>query len=155
MRICGEKQSAVGKLLNRYKLNIPEYCSMNFRLKFNRQYLILSLLFFLIEVLIALYVDDSFIRPYFGDFLVVILIYCFVKSFLNTPFWQTALGVLIFSYGVETLQYFNIVETLGLQHSKLARIVIGSSFEWLDVVAYTAGIALVIFVEKIIIRNKK
>ena len=128
---------------------------MNYHLKLNPQYLILSLLLFLIEVLIALYVDDSFIRPYLGDFLVVILIYCFVKSFLNTPFWPTALGVLIFSYAVETLQYFNIVEKLGLQHSKVARIVIGSSFEWLDLVAYTGGIALVLVVEKIILRSKK
>ncbi|AEE48525.1 DUF2809 domain-containing protein [Haliscomenobacter hydrossis] len=116
-------------------------------MKLNLKYLVLTLLLFLTEVLIALYVDDGFIRPYLGDFLVVILIYCFVKSFLNTPVWPTALGVLAFSYAVETLQYFNIVEKLGLQHSRLARIVIGSSFEWLDLVAYTGGIILVLLIE--------
>ena len=128
---------------------------MNYRLKLNSQYLILTLLLFLTEVLIALYIHDGFIRPYLGDFLVVILIYCFVKSFLNTPVWPTAIGVLAFSYAVETLQYFNIVQKLGLQHSKVARIVIGSSFEWLDLVAYTGGIALVLVVEKTILRSKK
>lgn len=67
-------------------------------------YLRATLFLFLIEVLIALYAHDRIIRPYIGDLLVVILIYCFVKSFLNTPVWPTAIGVLIFSYTIEVLQ---------------------------------------------------
>jgi hypothetical protein len=116
-------------------------------LKFSPFYAILTLLLFITEVLIALFVHDQFIRPYIGDFLVVILIYCFVKSFLNTPVMPTALGVLLFAYTVEVLQYFRIVEVLGLQHSRAARIIIGSSFEWLDMLAYTLGILVVVLVE--------
>ena len=117
-------------------------------LKFNRQYFVLATLLFITEVLIALYVHDSIIRPYGGDFLVVILIYCFVKSFINTPVLPTAIAVLLFSYIVETLQYFNIVSRLGLQNCNLARIIIGTSFAWTDIFAYTAGIAIVLFIEK-------
>ena len=117
-------------------------------LKFSPFYFIAALLLFITEVLIALFVHDQFIRPYIGDFLVVILIYCFVKSFLNTPVVPTALGVLVFAYTVELLQYFRIVELLGLQHSKAARIIIGSSFEWQDMLAYTMGILIVVLVEK-------
>ena len=117
-------------------------------LKINLFYSILTLLLLGVEVLIALFVHDQFIRPYIGDFLVVILIYCFVKSFLNTRVLPTALGVLLFAYTVELLQYFRIVEVLGLQHSRAARIIIGSSFEWLDMLAYTLGILMVILVEK-------
>lgn len=117
-------------------------------LKFSLFYSILALLFLGIEILIALFVHDRFIRPYIGDFLVVILIYCFVKSFLNTPVLPTALGVLIFAYSVEVLQYFRIVEVLGLQYSRAARIIIGSAFEWQDMLAYTAGIVAVILVER-------
>ena len=117
-------------------------------LKINLFYSILTLLLLGVEVLIALFVHDQFIRPYIGDFLVVILIYCFVKSFLNTRVLPTALGVLLFAYTVELLQYFHIVEVLGLQHSRAARIIIGSSFEWLDMLAYTLGILMVILVEK-------
>lgn len=116
--------------------------------KINPNYLFVTLILFLIEILIALFVHDQFIRPYIGDFLVVILIYCFVKSFLNTPVLPTALGVLLFAYSVEILQYFRIVEVLGLQHSRAARIIIGSAFEWQDMLAYTAGITAVILAER-------
>jgi hypothetical protein len=123
-------------------------------LKFNRVYFILSVLLFGIEILIAKFVHDQFIRPYVGDLLVVILIYCFIKSFLDTPVLPTALFVLLFSYTVETLQYFHIVERLGLQESKFARIIIGTSFEWIDMVAYTLGIIFVLCFEKIVADRK-
>lgn len=117
-------------------------------LTFNKKYFGLTILFFVIEVLIALYVHDTIIRPYVGDVLVVILIYCFIKSFLKLPVLQVALFVLLFSFGVEFLQYLNIVEKLGLQNSKTARTVIGTSFAWIDLVCYIAGIIIVLIPEK-------
>ncbi len=83
-----------------------------------------------------------------GDLLVVILIYCFIKSFFIFSVKQTAIGVLIFSFAIEFLQYFKLVDLLGLEHNKLARIVIGSSFSWEDLIAYLAGILFVLFAEK-------
>ena len=47
-------------------------------------YIISFLVIFCIEVLIALYVRDRFIRPYVGDMLVVVLVYSFVRIFLPT-----------------------------------------------------------------------
>ena len=79
---------------------------------FNPKYFLLTILLFVTEVLIAVYLHDGFIRPYFGDFLVVILIYCFVKSFANIPVIKTAVGVLLFSYFVEMTQYFKLVKWL-------------------------------------------
>jgi Protein of unknown function (DUF2809) len=70
-----------------------------------------------------------------------------VKSFVNTPVVKTALAVLIFSYRIETLQYFHIVDKLGLHISRVARIIIGTLFEWTDLSAYTFGIALVVYLE--------
>ena len=127
---------------------------MNRVLKFNRVYFILTLVILLIEILIARFAHDQIIRPYFGDFLVVILIYCFVKTFLNTPVISTSIAVLIFSYLVETMQYFHIVNKLGLQHSSVARIIIGTSFEWIDIIAYTCGIAVIILLEMMISKRK-
>jgi hypothetical protein len=95
------------------------------KLRFNWLYFALTVLILVIEVLIAVYLHDGFIRPYAGDFLVVILIYCFVRSFLQTPVMPMALAVLVFSYLVETLQYFNFVKLIGLEHSRIARIIIG------------------------------
>jgi hypothetical protein len=119
------------------------------------KYGLLALLLFGIEVLIALYLHDRIIRPYIGDLLVVILIYCFVKALVNAPVFPTALGVLLFAYAVETLQYFHVVELLGLGHSKLARVIIGSSFEWMDMLAYTLGIGLVLSIETIWYQKEK
>ena len=61
---------------------------------------------------------------------------------------MTAVSVLLFSYTVEILQYLKIINVLGLQHSGIARIVIGTSFEWIDLLAYTAGVVIILFVEK-------
>ena len=52
--------------------------------KFNWPYFIVALYSFLTELLIALFVRDMNVRSYGGDFLVVTLIYCTIKSFLVT-----------------------------------------------------------------------
>jgi hypothetical protein len=114
---------------------------------FNKNYFLVTIILFLTEVGIALFINDDFIRPYFGDTLVVILIYCFIKSFFTFPVMPTAIGVLLFSYFIETLQYIRIVHKLGWQDNKLASTVIGTAFAWEDLLAYTAGIILVLLLE--------
>lgn len=117
-------------------------------LTFNKNYFGLAILIFIIEVLIALFVRDTFVRPYLGDVLVVILIYCFARSFLNVPVLTLAFVVLAFAFTVEFLQYVDIIETLGLEGSAVARTVIGTSFAWKDLLAYVAGFVLIVVVEK-------
>jgi Protein of unknown function (DUF2809) len=117
-------------------------------LRFYKHYFLLTILLFIIELLIGVFVHDTIIRPYIGDMLVVVLIYCFIKSFCNTPVVATAIAVLLFSFTVEILQYFKVVEILGLQNSKIARIIIGSSFSWMDMLMYAIGIVLVLWAEK-------
>lgn len=115
---------------------------------FNKKYFFLSFFLFFIEILIALYLNDRIIRPYIGDVLVVIMIYCFFKTFHNGPVTITGLSVLLFAYIVETLQYFKLINYLGLQNSRLANIILGNSFEWIDMMAYTVGIAIVLCLER-------
>jgi hypothetical protein len=115
---------------------------------FNKHYFGFTILLFLVEVLIALFVNDTFVRPYLGAVLVVILIYCFIKSFFKLPVLTIATFVLIFSFTIEFLQFLNIVEKLHLEKSKIARTVLGTSFSWIDLLTYIIGIAIVIFIEK-------
>ena len=122
--------------------------------QFNRNYFVITILLLLLEIAIALYVHDNFIRPYFGDFLVVILLYCFLKSFVKVSVWVAAALVLLFSFAIESAQYLNLVEKLGLQHSKIAKVVLGNSFAWMDLLAYTLGILAVIIMEKILFKTK-
>lgn len=121
--------------------------------RFHKTYFLLAVVLFLVEVYIGMYVHDALVRPYGGDFLVVILLYCLLKSFVNIPVVPAAAGVLLFSYLIEGLQYLRIVEWLGLQHNRLARVVIGTAFAWSDIIAYTLGILLVLVVEKTLIRR--
>lgn len=100
------------------------------------------LLLFCMEVLIALYVHDSFVRPYLGDVLAVIVVYCFVRVFLPERVRLLPLCVFLFAAGVEVLQYFQLVDRLGLADNRFLRILLGSVFDWKDIVCYTAGCAL-------------
>lgn len=121
---------------------------MKNKFTFNKNYFEVAVLLFIIEVFIALYVRDNFIRPYFGDFLVVILIYCFLKSFWNASPLLVGVITLLFSYVIEIGQYFQLVYRLGLGDSELARVVIGTGFAWEDMLAYTLGILFVLIFEK-------
>jgi Protein of unknown function (DUF2809) len=116
-------------------------------MKFSKGYFILAVLLFVIEVLIALFVRDRFIRPYGGDVLVVMLVYCAVRSFFVLRPLPLAIGVLIFSFTVEFLQYLNIVDILGLRNSEVASTVIGTLFEWGDLLAYVVGIVIILIFE--------
>jgi hypothetical protein len=117
------------------------------KLKFNKYYFITFLILFCTEALIAIYLKDGFLRHTFGDYLVVILLYCFFKSFINGKSFQVALAVLILSYLIEFFQGINLLEVLNLQNNHIARIVLGSTFSIIDLIAYTFGIITILIFE--------
>ncbi|MEM1278992.1 MAG: DUF2809 domain-containing protein [Cyanobacteria bacterium P01_H01_bin.152] len=119
-------------------------------MRFKPYYFVWSVSLFIIELTIALFIRDDFIRPYLGDVLVVILIYAFVRAFFKVAIIPAAIGVWVFAFGVEVLQYFKIVEVLGLASSAIARTVIGTTFVWEDLLAYTAGVVILLGLEKAI-----
>ncbi|MEO9954811.1 DUF2809 domain-containing protein [Nonlabens sp.] len=113
-------------------------------------YIAAAVLLLIIEILIERYAHDNFVRPYLGDLLVVILIYAIVMACSKIKVWTGAVATLLFSYAIETAQYLQIVSLLGLEGNKFARIVIGTSFSWWDMLMYTLGFITVIILEKII-----
>ena len=117
-------------------------------MRFIGYYLGWTVSLFLIELSIALWVNDDFVRPYLGDVLVVILIYAFVRAFFKVAIVPTAIGVLVFAFAVEILQYFKIVELLGWESSAIARTIIGTTFTWEDLIAYTVGVGILLALEK-------
>ncbi|WP_304064960.1 DUF2809 domain-containing protein [Pedobacter glucosidilyticus] len=114
---------------------------------FSKKYFFWTLVLFIVELSIALYIRDAFVRPYVGDYLVTIFIYCFVRTFFKIKIWKVCLAVLLFSYMVEVLQYFHIVNVLGLQNNIIMKTAIGYGFEWWDLLAYTLGIVTVLILE--------
>ena len=113
-----------------------------------KKYLLLTIILFITEVCIALFVKDKFIRPYLGDVLVVIFMYCFVRAFFKIKVNLAIISVLLFSYIIEILQYFNLVSLLNLEKYKIAKIVLGSTFSWGDILCYTIGALVILFFEK-------
>ena len=99
-------------------------------------------------MIIATYFNDDFIRPYVGDMLVVILIYCFIRIIIPSKLSLLPLYVFIFALSVEVLQYLQIVKFLGLEDNSLAKIIIGSTFDWKDIICYAVGCILIFTVEK-------
>ena len=116
---------------------------------FNGKYLLPAIIIFLTEIGIALFVKDTLVRPFVGDVLVVVLIYCAVRIFLNSDYRLSALGVFVFACVIEILQYFDYVKLLGLEHNRILSTALGRTFEWSDFAAYFAGFLLIMTGEKI------
>jgi len=117
------------------------------KLGFSKKYAVLSIGLLLVEISIALFIHDNIIRPLVGDMLVVILIFTICRTVLKANNLRLALCVLIFSFAVEIAQYFDLVSILGLQNFELARTIIGTTFDFHDLLAYSAGILLIFIVE--------
>ena len=110
-------------------------------------YAVASLFLLLIEVIIALYVHDDFIRPYVGDMLVVIVIYTFIRIIVPEKCKLIPLLIFLFAVGVELLQLANIVEILGVEDNKFLKILIGSVFDIKDIVCYAVGCVILCMYE--------
>lgn len=118
-------------------------------------YALITLGLLAVEVLIALFVHDKFIRPYIGDVLVTVLICTFLRIFIPKGVKLLPLYVFIFAASVEVMQYFNIVEVLGLADNRFFSILIGSVFDVKDIVCYGVGCVAVYLAEKIFQKNEK
>lgn len=116
---------------------------------FKRNYFFITVLLFLIEVFIAAFVRDAIIRPYAGDFLVVMLLYSFLRSFTEASVLRAIFMVLLFSYSIEILQIFNLAGLPGFGRKKIVLVVLGSHFEWMDMLMYTLSALFIIGLEKV------
>lgn len=105
-------------------------------------YLMATIILLVVEVLIALYVHDDFVRPYLGDVLVVIVIYTFVRIFVPEKVKLLPLYIFIFAVAVEILQWFHIVNILGLADNRFFSVLIGGVFDVKDILCYGAGCIL-------------
>jgi hypothetical protein len=116
-------------------------------IKYHKPFFASTLLLFSSEMCIAAFLTKGFIRHTFGDYLVVILMYCAIRSFIKTKPLYVAIIVLIIAFGIEFLQLYNLLDYLNLRDSKLAVIVLGSTFEVTDLIAYSLGILTIFLID--------
>ena len=114
---------------------------------FNFKYMVAFVVLLLMIVLIALFIPSGFIRYHFGDILIVVLIYCFIKIFVRKRIKLLPLYIFVFAVLVEIGQYFGLVYWLGLGDFQLARIAIGTTFDVWDILMYFIGCVLIFVFE--------
>jgi hypothetical protein len=106
-------------------------------------YALAALVIFAAIVYIALFVNNYFVRGWIGDVLVVILIHCALRVILIRKPRILALYVFLFSCLVELLQYIQLQDMLGLGHIAWLRIVVGGTFDWIDILCYAIGCLII------------
>lgn len=118
-------------------------------------YAVMFVTIFLIEVIIALFIKDKFIRPYVGDLLVTVLLCAFVRIFIPNKITALPILVFLFSVLVEFAQYLDIVKLLGFENSKLLSVLVGRSFSIIDIIFYALGCILFFIIDFFLIKKRK
>jgi hypothetical protein len=118
------------------------------QLGFDQRALLITIALFCLEVSIAtVFRHIGWLRGFVGDMLAVVFVYYGFKSFVRAPPLWLAIAALLVGYGVELSQY--IAHANGWKISQpILRIVVGSTPDWWDVVAYTVGFAVVVLLQR-------
>lgn len=106
-----------------------------------------------IEIAIARFVHDDFVRPYLGDSLAVVAVYLALRAVTRLRVVAAVAIAFAFACAIEVGQFFHIVDLLGLGTNRLARVVLGSTFVLTDFVAYAGGALCVLAVERVRLRR--
>ena len=119
----------------------------SFRFRFAARPLFVATLLFGTEILIACFGGTvPWLRGFFGDVLAVMLVYYGLSVFIGARVLCLALVAFGVGCTVELGQYVAHVNHWSIANPVL-RLVLGSTPDWWDVVAYGLGFVLVLIVE--------
>ena len=108
-----------------------------------------------VEVCIALFVHDAFVRPYVGDMLVTLLLCCMCRVILPDKIRLLPVFVFLFAACVEIGQYFDVVALMGLTDNRFLSIALGRTFSWMDLVCYAIGCVVAFGLDEVIRGSNK
>jgi Protein of unknown function (DUF2809) len=118
-------------------------------------YFIAAVIILMIEIAIALGIGGAFIRGSVGDILVIVLIYCLLRTFPIFPPITAAITAVATGFLDEALQYINISERLRLQAGSILYIIIGNTFSPHDLLMYLMGGGLALTIDRHILTPLK
>jgi hypothetical protein len=119
------------------------------------KYILIFLGLLATEILIAVYHFHDVIRYFVGDILVIPLIYCFLRIFFQAiSSERLIIYVLLFAFGIETLQYFQYADMLRIE-SKVLKTIMGTTFELTDLLAYCIGAVITFTLNRCIETNER
>ncbi len=108
-------------------------------MRWNWKYAAISIALFCVEILIWWVFNDTFIRPFVGDLLIVILMYTSLKTVLKSSPKKILAGVLVFAFLVEGAQYIHLIDKLNWSGYSVPNIILGNTFDRFDLLAYLLG----------------
>lgn len=121
-------------------------------LRFDREAALWAVLIFIIEVLIAtVWSHHPWLRGFVGDVLAVVWVYFLLKAVAKANTTGLALAAFAVGCGVELAQYVAAVNGWHVEN-RVLRIVLGSVADWMDVLAYAAGLVGVLALEFLLAR---
>lgn len=127
---------------------------MKKKVKLRISFLAVFVLLLAVEVLIALFVHDDFVRPYVGDMIVTVVVWSFMRIIFPDRFKLMSLYVMIFAILVEVGQYFHYAELLGITNPVLVTMM-GTSFAWADIACYAVGCVIAAVADTVMFRKIK
>jgi hypothetical protein len=122
-------------------------------MKFSKNYFLIAILLFIIEILIAKYAT-GFLRHTIGDYLAVMFVYTFIKSIFKISIEKAILITFAISFIVEFLQLSDLQNLYPSEYSKTFKLILGTSFSIGDLVAYTLGVITIYLVESYLKKAK-
>jgi hypothetical protein len=114
---------------------------------FHRSYAAAAAAVLAIELGIAAFLPDGLVRSHGGDMLAVLLVYFALRSVTPLGTLGASGAALATAAALEAAQWLRLGDQLGWSSCSLARIVLGNSFDPIDLVAYAAGAGLALAIE--------
>ena len=91
---------------------------------------------------------------YFGDYLwAMLLFFVFALLSQNMSTFKVAIASLLFAYSIEVTQLFHPPWLEYLRSIKVLALILGFTFLWSDIAAYTLGILTGALIDYLLIRN--
>jgi hypothetical protein len=96
----------------------------------------------------------SFIPLFIGDILWALMVYFIVRFlFMGISIKFIVIGSLLFCYCIEFSQLYKVPWINELRHTLFGRLVLGEGFLCSDLLCYTVGVGIGIWVDKTICKN--
>jgi hypothetical protein len=134
---------------------VPAQRGWDIGLTFNQRALLITIALLCIEISIAtIFRHIGWLRGFVGDALAVVFVYYGLKTIIRAPTLWLATAALLVGYGVELSQYISHLQGWKISNPVL-RIVVGSTPDWWDVLAYTVGFCAVWAIESALLQPAK
>lgn len=116
-------------------------------LRFSNRHAAIAAALLAVELMIAFQVEQPFIRFHLGDLLVVMLMHFTLRALFDWPAKRAALSVLLFAFAIEGTQAAGLIHLLGLSDATWARLLMGDTFQWADLLMYLLGSVLACWID--------